>query len=136
MTTLTLTTQTFTFRSDDSMCNFNILNPHYNVSILVELKQSDEKKYYYINYSYEFIPNKNISIEENNKFSKSAHPFYGFAHLESKSYDSEIVYYNKMSEQMVEHLLMPNNILGEMCGLSDVQYYRKLIIASLSNFLH
>ena len=135
MSTTLLSTQTFTFRSDYNMCDFNELNPHYNVTILAELKQySDGKKYYYINYTYEFVANSDLPPEENAKFAKHAHPFFGFTHLDSDAYVGEIIYCNKMTEQMVEHLLMSKDELSKVCGMTDVNQYRKLIMCSLANF--
>jgi hypothetical protein len=105
------------------------------VTIIVELMQySDGKKYYHINYKYDLINSTESTINSDINKLYSSHPFYEFSHIESESHVGEIIFYNEMTEKMIEYLLMSDEELEKVCGLTTTQKYRKLIMASLSQF--
>jgi hypothetical protein len=131
MTTL-LNTRSFTFRSDDEL---NETNSYCNVTVTIELMQySDEKKYYHINYKYDLSNCSDTTINSDINKLYSSHPFYEYPHIDSESHIGEIVFYNEMTEKMIEYLLMPDEELKKVCGLTSTQKYRKLIMVSLSQF--
>jgi hypothetical protein len=152
-----LSVRSFVFRSYDELNNYNT---HFcDVTITIELMEyPDEKKYYYINYKYDFsktessnldcnmdevISDQNTSnqdtsnevISDQDIINKNkSHPFYEFPYVESESYIGEIICNNEMTEKMIEYLLMPDEELQKVCGVTTPQKYRKLIMASLSQF--
>jgi hypothetical protein len=133
--TKTIFTKTNKFRSDNDNINFKLDRPHYEVTITIELKQYENKKqYYYIDYKYNFIKSQNYSEQAHKNLIKKAHPFYGFPHIKSDSYEGDIVFHNKMTEQMIDYLLLEDAELVKVSGTTIPQQYRKLIMASLCMF--
>lgn len=132
--TTTLNTKIAKFCSyDDYNNNTDKDLPHYEITVTVELKQhNDGKQYYYVDYKYNFIKSENYSEEINDKLKVIAHPFYGWPHIESR--DGDIIFCNKMIEQMIDHLLLSDEELSKISGATEAQHYRKLIMVSLANF--
>ena len=133
--TKVISRRTTTFRSDNENIDFKLDRPHYEVTITVELKQyEDKKQYYYIDYKYDFIKSQNYSEQVHKNLIKKAHPFYVFPHIKSDSYEGDIVFCNKMTEQMINYLLLDDTELVKVSGTTTAQQYRKLIMASLCMF--
>jgi hypothetical protein len=105
------------------------------------MEYPDKKKYYYINYKYNFSEldksdksDKSDNINQNIINKNKSHPFCEFPYIETESYIGEIICYNEMTEKMIEYLLMPDEELKKVCGATTTQKYRKIIMASLSQF--
>ena len=86
---------------------------YYFIFITVnELLYNDGNTYYEINYKYEFNSNEFI--------------------LDDDLIEDVIIFKNKMTEIMVEYLLMDPEELSKISGASTAQYYRMTIMANLN----
>lgn len=86
------------------------------------------KTYYDISYSYQFEGNEESRL--------IIHPFYNDDDEDIMYVESEgtIVYKNKMTEIMVEHLLLDSEELEKVSDLTTAQCYRTNIMLSLAKF--
>lgn len=102
------------FGKEDSFCK---------VIIKVEdVEYENKKQYYYISYSYQY------NLDDD----KRSHPFWGNKHLFDEHSDGEIIYKNKMSTEMINHLLMDDTTLSEICGCGTPQSYKANIMKCLA----
>jgi hypothetical protein len=120
------------FRFDNEFDQYNIDNPYYIVTIVIkELEYDNGKHYYDIEFKYNFISSEKIAKKDNDNLMKLMHPFYGCKH---QSFQGEIIYKNEMIKNMIEHLMMDDDKLCVLTGLTTVQRYRKNIMLSLVNY--
>jgi hypothetical protein len=101
----------------------------YTIHVEVQEKlYKSGKSYYDISYIYEF--------EGNEKSRMVLHPFY--SDEDEKILDAVaegvIVYKNKMTEIMIEYLLLDSEELEKITNLITAQSYRKNIMLSLAKF--
>jgi len=98
----------------------------YTINVKIEENlYTDGKSYYDISYKYKF--------EGDEKSKKTIHPFYNGKNLEDNT-SGVIIYKNKLTEIMVEYLLLNNKELEKVSGISTSQCYRTNIMLSLSKF--
>tara|TARA_B100001248_G_C27187089_1_gene365048 strand:- start:212 stop:592 length:381 start_codon:yes stop_codon:yes gene_type:complete len=97
---------------------------HLKMSILH--KKIGEKQYYDISYEWSDPTNKYEIMTTH-----PANPFY--PDLEEES-DGVIVAANHMTTQMINHLIMNDKDLEEVCGAGTANDYRIRIIRALSTF--
>jgi len=102
----------------------------YEVRILVKTRQYDAGiEYYDIGYIYKFHTEELTEPDDIIHYRKVIHPFYK---EDPQSRQGEIVKKNKMTQAMVEFLLMPDEALAEEIGMTTPQRYRMDIMHSLA----
>ena len=134
MTTIISNTQK-SFRFDDEFINFNLLNPHYIITIIVTEKKYDTGiLYYYIDYEYDFIKSNDKTDKENQNFKKKCHPFNKFDNSDNVKFSGVITIKNDLISTMIKFLLMDDEELEKYTGDTTQQAYRSCIMESLSHF--
>jgi hypothetical protein len=108
----------------------NKTNAFYDVRILVKTRLYDAGiEYFDISYSYKFHAVELTEPDDILHFRKVIHPFYK---EDPQSKQGEIVKKNKMTQTMIEYLLMPDEALAEEIGMTTPQRYRMDIMHSLA----
>lgn len=107
-----------TRNSSFTYTNFNNFKCIINIKI-DDVVYDNGDLYYYIDYFY-------------NKEVESSHPFWDDKNLYENHSDGEIVYNNKMTTEMINHLLMNNDELSKVCGLGCPEYYKINIMKCLA----
>lgn len=111
-------------------------DPHYVVTIRVKILQYHNGAFYYdIGYKYKFVPGDLVEDEDKIVRTKvTMHPFYQrCSRLDNPNpHGGDIVKKNKMTDEMVAHLLMDDATLAKHTGMSTVQRYRASIMECLS----
>ena len=88
----------------------------------VPVEYEDTKQYYYISYEY------------TNTKDERSHPFWHDKELFEDHSGGEIVFKNKMTEEMINHLLMTNEELCDKIGLGTPDHYKVQIMKSLAHY--
>jgi hypothetical protein len=116
--------RTVKFVNEFSLCDPSF----YIINIKVEEKlYKSGKSYYDIRYEYQFE-----GIEENRMVT---HPFYRHADQHSMDHaEGVIVYKNKMTEIMIDYLLLDSEELEKVSNVTTAQTYRTNIMLSLAKF--
>lgn len=111
-------------------------DPHYLVTIRVKTMQYHNGNFYYdIGYKYKFMPGDLDEDEDKIVRTKvTMHPFYQrCSRVDNPNpHSGDIVKKNKMTEEMVAHLMMDDLTLAKHTGMSTVQRYRASIMECLS----
>lgn len=109
-------------------------DPHYLVTIRVKILQYHNGLFYYdIGYKYKFVPG-NLSEDKIVRTKVTMHPFYQrCSRVDNPNpHGGDIVKKNKMTDEMVAHLMMDDATLAKHTGMSTVQRYRASIMECLS----
>jgi hypothetical protein len=96
------------------------------LKIQIDLKTYDtNKQYYYINYTW----NYNGDTPEKLKLAKKLHPMYCEPRFIRDKNDGEIIYKNKLSQELVKYLLKPLNDLKDVNSdyVCPYSYQKKLL---------
>ena len=101
------------FNNDKSYCKIDIM--------VTDKEYENGKQYYYIDYHFHF-----------NSDDTSCHPFYKEEHMLENHYDGEIIYKNKMTEEMINYLLMSNKELEPITGFTNSASYKCNIMKCLT----
>jgi len=107
--------------------------PHYTFNIKVNELEYNSKLYYEISYDIEFIPSKNYSPEQNNRYKISAHPFASFGYSDVK-FQSFIVYKNSLTQILTDFLLINYIDLEKISGFTTGETYKFNIMKILTLF--
>lgn len=109
-------------------------DPHYVVTIKVKILQYENGIFYYdIAYKYKFDPG-DLSEDKIEKTRASMHPFHNrCSRLDNPNpQGGDIIKKNKMTDEMVNHLLMDDTTLAKHSGMATPQRYRASIMECLS----
>ena len=112
----------------------NETDPHYVVTIRVKILQYHNGLFYYdIGYKYKFMPG-DLSEDKIVRSKVMMHPFYQrCSRVDNPNPQcGDIVKKNKMTDEMVAHLMMDDATLAKHTGMSTVQRYRASIMECLS----
>jgi len=107
---------------------------HYVITIRVKILKYDDGIFYYdIGYKYKFVPG---DLSEDNIASTrlTMHPFYQrCSRVDNPDPErGEIIMKNKMTEEMVAHLMMDDATLAKFSGNSTPQRYRTSVMECIS----
>ena len=109
-------------------------DPHYVVTIRVKTMQYHNGNFYYdIGYKYKFVPG-DLDEDKIVRTKVTMHPFYQrCSRVDNPNPQcGDIVKKNKMTDEMVAHLMMDDLTLAKHTGMSTVQRYRASIMECLS----
>ena len=112
--------KTFTFVNE-----FDVMDTSfYIIDVKVEEKlYSNGKTFYDISYSYKFEGSEESRL--------NLHPFYNDKTIVDEA-EGVIVYKNKMTEMMIEYLLLDSEELKKVSNITSAQCYRASIMLSLN----
>lgn len=137
MTSIILTqTASFLFDNDAYLSD----GPHYKITTVVNtLGDTNRKRYFDIQYHYEFVCDSELEDELALHYMQTMHPFRHY-NVEGEEVDLMRCQYgrvftkNAMTCAMVDYLLMDDETLSEYCGDVTTQKYRRNIMLALSYF--
>lgn len=89
-------------------------------------KYENGQLYYYVHYTYHY------SVES--KTCKEANPLIQINDEGNEMYDSDIIVVNRLTDLLINYLLMPFDQLKKYTGNSTPQTYKSKIIASIKLF--
>ena len=126
--TKVLSTQEKTFRFVDLFSSTNYDNIYCDIHIIVEeLQYENGNIYYMIKYQNTFSNQSDLKKDEINK----AHPFFYDKQFIS-NIDGDVIVKNKMTEQMINHLLMEPSELSLYSGSTTPMGYRSNIMKMIA----
>jgi hypothetical protein len=114
-------------------------NPNYTIifkdfqnevklNLTVEYIEGNVNNKYDLTYQWEVISgNTNINLN-------FANPFINMNDYDNTDLEGLIIINNKLSTELIKHLVMPDNELSKIIGNGTVSDYKKRIINSLSLF--
>ena len=100
-----------------------------NIKINYLQSNANNKGKYDLSYDWQIISG-NSNIHQN-----QANPFLNMAYnYDTTDLEGLIIVDNKLSTEMIKHLVMPENELSKICGNGTAMDYKKRILNSLSLF--
>ena len=126
----TIQEKTFTFSNE---FDFNS-NAKCETNITIEDKISNNSPVYSISYQHNIItPGENYIVENATQVKKPC-PFGFYPEHIQESFDGVIVIKNEMTTSMVKFLMMEDDELGRHIGSVSPEYYRRNIMANITQF--